>query len=985
MTTEIISSGNTPVMPPVTSAGDGLIVEAGGVALSAQILGGAEQVFGADISGIVSSHGFEGISSGGVAVYTTIEDAGVQSVTYDGLAFSATVKNGGFQVLSAGGVSEDTGVSASGFEILSAGGTAIGTTVSSGGTALFTGKTSGRGSNMSTISAAVSSLTVESGGWAIASHYTVISTATIESGGILILQSNSSVADLSVASGGFVIAEPGSTVLATKRSDVISTGIAAIGPNGTVSTYAAGPETLIQSSSSQIIVLSGGIESGGTLVPGASDEVFSGGQTTAVTVDSSVQTVNASAIASGSILENGAVQYVFSGGLAVSTVASNGFSFIDAGGVASNTIVETAGVQAIDGLAANTEVQSGGALYVVNVGADYIGTAIDPTIGSGGGAYIYGVMESGTVNGFAVLSNGIAGNVTVAAGGQFLGFDGTLSGFTVDSGGLFAATESTIRNVTVQSGGTFVELPGNTSGSITSDAGATIITSGQAVLSGGTELYLNTSSSGLTLESGTTGFVFGGTVETGTTIGIDAVDKVANGGVAYDDVIDAGGNLIVAADGSISGAVTFSGTDATLTLYTSNLSGVTVSGFAPGDTIDFETIAVSGTGPLSAFVVSGNMLEVTGGAESATVGLGSGYANAVFSATASTNGGVDVTLASNATSQTVSGTTATPIDVPIYVVPYQDSYKLGIEVSLDGGQTYKMVELDTGASGFFASYTPDWWSSYTPVGTAPDVMTYVSGNDYTAQAVNTTVTLQTASGAPLSVPNVNVGLITTAANGSSFSAQDWNASLASNPTTAPLEDYFYGDFGLGLNDNNGIEAVLGQLDNGLANGFIINIGSYPDGASGQIGTLQIGLTDADIESYDTIIALNDINTVDTFANSGEPTYGKAQATGTITLDGTSTATNLVFDTGATHTTIFTGTTLTVPSNLVSGKDIVDGATVTLSSDGAFANTSGWSYAITSAGTVDGINAVGVSPAAGATNPGAVNTGIGAYYGDEHYV
>ncbi|MCB8874534.1 Hint domain-containing protein [Acidisoma silvae] len=901
MTIITISSGTTAVTPATIRAGDVLVVDSGGTALSALISGGSEQLFGVDLD--------------------------------------ATVTGGGFQAISSGGIASGTVVSSGGFELVSAGGTAISTTVLAG---------------------------------------------------LLIAQSGSTVSALSVASGGYAIIEPGGAATVTAGS-AISTGAVVIDADGSVGSLAVGQTV---ASGAQVLVLTDGVASGGTLLPGASEEIFTGGQAQDVTVDSSIQVVNAGAVAIGSVLENGGVQYVFSSGTAISTTVLNGYSIVDSAGIARDTKVGSGGIQAVYGVVSNTEVENGGALYIVNVGTAYVGSAFDTVIDAGGAAYVYGTIRGGSVSGFAILSGATAEDVTIAAGGEIIAFGGTESDLIIESGAVLVADGGTIIDPTIEAGGTVIALPGTLLVTSTTDGigAGQLITGGHVVINGGTSAFLYTASAGLTLQSGATGFVYGGGTESGTVIGLNAVDRVASGGVAYDDIIGAGGALIIAAGGAASGSITFSGTDGTLTLYDGLSASTVVNGFAAGDTIDIETIQPSGTGTLSATIDPSGLLTVTSvtsstnGSSSSTstaINLGSAYAGDTFSATASPAGGIAVTLV-QATSGTVTPTTQAPVDIPIYVLPYNDSYKLGIEVSFDGGQTYKMVELDTGASGFFAAYTPDWWSSYTAVGTAPDAMTYVSGNDYVAQVVNTAVTLQTTGGTPLTVSNVNVGLITNAADQGNFSTQNWNTSLTSDPTTAPLEDYFYGDFGLGLNDNNGIEAVLGQLGNGLSNGFVITIGNNPDGALGQVGTLQVGLTEADIESYDTIIALNGRNLADTFANSGYATYGKSQATGTISVNGTSVPTSFIFDTGATHTTIFTGTTLTVDGSLETatktGERLSDGINVVLSSTGVGSDI-GWTLSIQGAGTIAGVNEVGVATAADATNPGAVNTGIGAYYGE----
>jgi hypothetical protein len=158
---------------------------------------------------------------------------------------------------------------------------------------------------------------------------------------------------------------------------------------------------------------------------------------------------------------------------------------------------------------------------------------------------------------------------------------------------------------------------------------------------------------------------------------------------------------------------------------------------------------------------------------------------------------------------------------------------------------------------------------------APSI-SYGSGNNYLADVVSTNLTFQTSNG-PLTISNVNIGLITIGSTTTETIPQDFNEALTSSVPNAPIDGSFYGDFGMGLGGDQSIEAILAQLTGGLSNGFIIAVGTAPNGSTGQIGTLQIGLGADDITSFDTLVTMRGQNTLDTFPNSGEPTYKSSVA------------------------------------------------------------------------------------------------------------
>ena len=266
--------------------------------------------------------------------------------------------------------------------------------------------------------------------------------------------------------------------------------------------------------------------------------------------------------------------------------------------------------------------------------------------------------------------------------------------------------------------------------------------------------------------------------------------------------------------------------------------------------------------------------------------------------------------------------------IPLYEFPNQGGgYKIGINVSLDGGANYRMYEFDTGGQGFWAAYNPSWWTN-DPISNSLSVSnTYSSTIVYQAQVVPEPITFQgTIVGVPtpLTVNNGNVAAIENAsktANPNPFTNEIWQADISATPTPIPpLYGNFFGDFGMGLGTSNGMFAILPQLT-GFSNGFIIDLGGYPTnttpsaGGYVQTGSVQVGLTPQDIASFPYLISMQGQNTGTVFPNTNQPTYQERLGSGTVTVVSNgatpfSAPTGLVFDTGAPTTEIHTGSVIT---------------------------------------------------------------------------
>jgi autotransporter passenger strand-loop-strand repeat protein len=751
MATQIIGSGLTPVSPSATGVGDSLLVLSGGTALSASILGGTETIDGTDSQGTVTSHGVAGIYAGGLAIGTLIEDRAVQTVQPGGSARDATITGSGWQIVSAGASVQGSLVESGGFEAVSGLGITLDGTIAQGGTLALQGYPPYSGHPAAP--GIAQNLSVLSGGFAVVSADGVIDGGTIANGGIVFALSNGAVTGVDIAASGYLVAIPGS-FLSGDTGPVVSTGILMTQGTDAVTSAASTTASLAAGSGAQAFILPQGTALGGTLSAGATERIYADGAASGVTLSGGYQIISDGGLASGTVLDGGAVQYVFFGGSAVGTVVDSGFSIVDDGGTATGVTVGSGGNQSLDGVAIGTIIGSGGGQTV-----DDGGTAISTTIESGGFAFVDYTISAATISGggYAVISDGIALGVTVDSGGTLM----VLSG-------------SETSGITIQSGGLMVVLPANPKGGATVTSGPTVI-SGSDVISSDAVLVVSgaadvTVYSGAAaapaLGSGASSFVLSGGHESGAVISNLGSSEVFSGGTAVGTTIDAGGVLLVNAGAVISGGVTFLGISGTLRTAETTLPDAVINGFAPGDIIDLRTVSGS---DLSASLTSAGMLDVTSGsAIVANFQLSGTQPSAGTTVSVSTDPDtgdalVTLTAATTADGGSVAGN-AQPIDIPLYLVPFGDGFKVGIEVSLNGGQTYEMEEFDTGASGFFSAYNAAWWSSYTVVSNTPVVMNYSSGNAYNSETVSTDLTLQTTDGAPLSIDDATVGLITSAQN-----------------------------------------------------------------------------------------------------------------------------------------------------------------------------------------------------------------------------
>ena len=283
-------------------------------------------------------------------------------------------------------------------------------------------------------------------------------------------------------------------------------------------------------------------------------------------------------------------------------------------------------------------------------------------------------------------------------------------------------------------------------------------------------------------------------------------------------------------------------------------------------------------------------------------------------------------------------TVTTPIQVPLhwrYVNgDVTGQRKLGIYVTLGGGTTPQLFEFDTGGNGFYATYatgsSPWWGPAWTTTG-GTFSQSFDSGLAYTGTAATTTVQLfgsATANTLLLTAANAVVGQTTNIVD-TKYTPAEQLWPLASGTTSPPIEQAFYGDFGMAPKRGQaGIDQLAAQLlyGPGVTAGFRVH-------ASDENPWVQFGLSASDTALATTSFALNVGSGT---SPAGVKYYDNLVVTGSLSVtDGVrefKQPTGFIFDTGA-STTIHSGTNVQFPDDLTkdgAGKRVKDGALVVVS-------------------------------------------------------
>ncbi len=255
----------------------------------------------------------------------------------------------------------------------------------------------------------------------------------------------------------------------------------------------------------------------------------------------------------------------------------------------------------------------------------------------------------------------------------------------------------------------------------------------------------------------------------------------------------------------------------------------------------------------------------------------------------------------------------TPIQIPLYHptnAGASDASKWGIYLSIAGGSTPQLFELDTGGTGFYAAYatnsaSPWWGTDFVTSNSTNGTNVYESGLSYSGASVYSSVSFwssATASTSSLTSPT-NI-LIGQSSKIDDTNGQVYWDSKGETKDTPPIQGAFYGDFGLSLQGaSNGLVNILAQMKftNGVIPGFLIN--APLDGTNGY---LQIGLSSAQTNapgfSYFTMNP--DANNSGSFNNNTNISYkSEALISASITLSSNNTELyssnyGVIADTGA---------------------------------------------------------------------------------------
>ena len=629
-------------------------VAAGGSATAITVRGTASAAVNGAVTGLF-------LSSGGSVVLAS-----------GGITTSTLVNNGGSETISSGSFTSSTSVGSGGTENISSGGTAVGTVIASGGTqnvfysGTATGTVAAPGATVDVLSNTVVNPGVTSSG------------VTVSANQDLIVSSGGAITATTVSRGGNILLANGATETGT---------VLLGGGSATVSGLDSGTTILGSASASTIVqalemVVSGGVAVGDFVSAGGMLNVSSGGTVSLTFVGGGVNPgnfggsilVSSGAAAVGTTVRNqGGVQEL-AGATATGTVISSGGSEVLYGGSASGSVVSSGGqLQVTTGQETGAVVSSGGSLGVGDNFQSGLadGEVVNTVLLDGAAAELQGGTAVGTiVSSGATLSVTVDFNQLEFAGGYFHGvtsgtqilsgglvdynFFGSSIGDTLDAGGTISAGIASLLSGTVVSGtvvfdedfGSGVQIFSGGVASVT-DLAQTMAT---AVLSGGV-VFVSTSgmdTSALVSSGGIVDILSTGSAILDVVL-VGGLVSVASGGTAISPVIS-GGTFVLDAGADISGPTTYSGNTSatspgsaifanaaggTLVAAVSQLGGVTISGFAPGDTIELLGLSSGGTASLGA----NNVLTLPNGAGVIDLDPAQSFAGDQFTLSAAAFGG----------------------------------------------------------------------------------------------------------------------------------------------------------------------------------------------------------------------------------------------------------------------------------------------------------------------------------------------------------
>ncbi|MBR4611239.1 MAG: AIDA repeat-containing protein, partial [Kiritimatiellae bacterium] len=617
----VVSSGEVVIAKTIGPGTDTLLVENGGLVLSATIQTSA--VMTVDNGGMVSSatvnfNGIAHVSSGGVVSNATLNNGSM----YIGGDVGSVVNSFGALVINAGGEVQSVTMSNGGMSI---GGTVVSTTLSAGVVHV-------NGGTATTMTMYNGTLMIYSGG--------VASSLVISKG------------QVSVLSGGVVentTVNVGATL--TVSSGASATGIHWTPFQGKVNVAVGGFATFVNSG----------------YYYGSGNSLWDNGMSI-----------------SGIEVASGYSMYVFDNGLVENaTVDAGGTMTVCNGGVAENTTVDAGGTLTVGAGASATDiiwtpfqgeviVNVGGYATFVNSGYYYgSGNALwdsglsisEIEVDGGCSLYVFDnglvenatVYEGGVMNVFnggvaGVPENGESGGVLINWGTLIVGAGGeaqfvTLDGGSMTIGGTVVRTSLCAGTMTVSSG---------TANSTTMQAGTLEIMSGGLasslrVFSQGSVNVLNggkastvTLSGAMTVSSGgvAIGVAVSGvgviTVDGGFASNVNAyydngIMTVKNGGRAEKMELHSGGTMVVASSGVLYNTMLRGGCSMIVhdegvasAVSVSGVMNVFDGGVASGNTIEYGTINLSNGGTASDTTMNGGTMTISNGGTASDTTMNSG-------------------------------------------------------------------------------------------------------------------------------------------------------------------------------------------------------------------------------------------------------------------------------------------------------------------------------------------------------------------------
>jgi autotransporter passenger strand-loop-strand repeat protein len=652
----------------------GLVLDdlTGGIVTAPVILaGGVADILGVESNAVVSSGGNIVLSAGGVENAGTILAGGTETLI--GLVTATGDQVYGLQqVLSANAatgstLSGETIFNGGAVELLYKTNTLEDSTILSGGNFVISGNATGQD-----ITLAGGTITLESpkanltGALSFANGGTLLETAVISSGfGDLATIDGFDAGDV-IELGA--IGAGASLTSSTINGDVVLT--IAGGAEETVAQLftfagtsefallqvAGGAELLgdtqvisagqtasggVISAGYEVLVLSGGVDTGSTILSGGSETVQTGGtvyigeaENPGLILESGSTEIVAAGVTVDALTVAAGITLVVDGTVSSTTVNNGGTEIIAGGGVDRGSTLATGGSEtvlsggkayAVSGDIAGVTLSSG-AVEIVGAGID----ASDPVVAAGATLLVSGIVSGAVVNsggtvvvasggsaGFASIAAG--GSETVLSGGTISAAPGVNSGLILEKGSTeIAAAGIDVLSAAIGSGVT-LDVLGTASDTTVSKGGMVVVSSGgvasgtaiaaggkETVLSGGAVTIAKGTTAGLTVNSGGAEIIAAGTTVNGAKIaaginldvlGIASNVTVSGGGMTFIDAggsvvtakILSGGLLTVSSGGTVSGALTLSGGSAAI--LGSVTSGASVRFDGPGASLELGSAA----------------------------------------------------------------------------------------------------------------------------------------------------------------------------------------------------------------------------------------------------------------------------------------------------------------------------------------------------------------------------------------------------------